>query len=191
MTPADNITPVEQRPSGSGWSEQTVEPKSMTFGSIPPTGDRGTCGSRERTRTDARTKTTANQRGAVRRGGRDRAGRPLAGGNAVADTPRSLAGRPRRPCPVGWGRAGNGRTRHGPGDGRARRKRRGGAPGPPAPARYPIPLRGGSGVGGPPASAAVRPQASPGWGPRTPPVAREIPRQDDDRPPGRAYDPRR
>lgn len=45
--------------------------------------------------------------------GRDRAVRQLASGNTAADKPPSLAGRPRRPCPVGWGRAGNGRTRHG------------------------------------------------------------------------------
>src|SRR5215470_4643844 len=49
-------------------------------------------------------------------------------GNAAADMPSPLAGWRKTPCPVGWGRAGNGRTRHGRGDGRLRRKRQGCAP---------------------------------------------------------------
>jgi hypothetical protein len=37
-------------------------------------------------------------------------------GNAAAEMPASLAAWRRTPCPVGWGRAGNGRTRHGHGN---------------------------------------------------------------------------
>src|SRR5262245_1144140 len=152
MTPVDNTTPAEQRPSGRRWSEKTVEPKSMAPGSIPPTGDRGTCGSRERTRTDARTKTTANQR--ERRGetaGTVPAARSLAGMPSPIRLRLSPDGREDH---VRWGGGGQETGERamvlgmGACVGNARDERQDLPRCSTAPARYPIPGGGGSGWGG-------------------------------------------
>ncbi len=96
MTPMDNTTSGERRPSGQGWSRKAEGPR------------------RRASSVTWRRRFVNHEQQDEH--GRHRAGRLLARGNTAADMPLPLAGRTKSPCPVGWGRAGNGRKCHGLGE---------------------------------------------------------------------------
>jgi hypothetical protein len=126
MTPVDNITPGEQRPSGWRRLEQRWwSLRAWPVGLFPPTGDRGTrvCG--ERIRADARAKAVVNHWMVER----ESAGTVLAAIRTVGMPP--LIGLHLSPYGrkghVRWDGGGQetGESAMDPGDGRLRRKRQG------------------------------------------------------------------